>query len=157
MMSLAFQIPTVPASTQFSLSVSMDGGRRREGFVNLTVFAPAPSVTAAKFTDTAAEIVIYFEKEVEFTGMASCSLFFDIANVTMLGQSPRCYLKTTQELEILLGTGATILVGQNLTFMDNVFKARGQLFSRYLNGSFPVGPPDIPLKPIPRITGKQEI
>ncbi|XP_068706586.1 uncharacterized protein [Montipora foliosa] len=151
--NLKCKIPTVPASTQFSLSVSMDGGRRREGFVNLTVFAPAPSVTAAKFTDTAAEIVIYFEKEVEFTGMASCSLFFDIANVTMLGQSPRCSLKTTQKLEILLGTGATILVGQKLTFMDNVFKARGQLFSRYLNGSFSVGPPDIPLKPIPRITG----
>lgn len=132
----------------------MDGGRRRVGSVTLTVFARAPSVVAAKFSGTAAEIVVNFDKEVELAAMESCGVFFDDVTVAKLGQSPECRLKTTKQLEITLGNGATIVVNDSLVFNKNVFKARGQQFSRYLNGSFTVNFPDVPLKPAPVITGK---
>ena len=63
----------------------MDGGLKRVGYANLTVFARAPNVTAAKFSETAAEILVSFEKEVEFDGEETCGAFFDSATVTKLG------------------------------------------------------------------------
>lgn len=151
---LLFKISAVDTSTLFSLSLSMDGGLKRVGYANLTVFARAPNVTEAKFSETAAKILVSFEKEVEFDGEKTCGAFFESATVTKLGESPECRLRTTQELEILLGSSATILVGDNLVFKNNVFKARGELYSKYLtNGSSTVNSPDSPLTPVPEITG----
>lgn len=141
-------------STQFSLSLSMDGGLRRVGSANLTVFDRAPTVTSAKFSDTAAEILVSFNKEVEFVGSETCATFFENATVVKLGERPDCFLATTQELEIILGLNPTILVNDNLMFKDNVFKARGEPFSKFLSGSSSVNSPDSPLSPVPEITGK---
>lgn len=149
-----FQIPTVGTSTQLSLSLSMDGGRRRVGSLNLTVFARAPRVVAAKFSGIAAEVIVNFDKEVKFAGKDACDVFFEAATVAKLGQSPECRLKTTQQLEITLGNGASIEVNDSLDFKENVFKARGQQFSKSLSGSFTVNFPDVLLKPGPVITGK---
>ena len=151
------QIPAVGTSTQLSLSLSMDGGRRRVGSLTLTVFARAPSVVAAKFSSTAAEIIVNFDKEVEFDTKQSCGVFFDAVTVAKLGQSPECRLKTTHLLEITLGNGASIVVNDSLAFKENVFKAHGQQFSKYLNGSFTVNFPDVPLKSAPVITGKDTL
>ena len=148
------QIPAVGTSTQLSLALSMDGGRRRVGSLTLTVFARAPRVVAAKFSGTAAEIIVNFDKEVKFDGEESCGVFFEAVTVAKLGQGPECRLKTSQQLEITLGNGASIEVNDRLAFKENVFKARGQQFSRYLNGSFTVDFPDVQLKPAPVITGK---
>lgn len=141
-------------STQFSLSVSIDGGLKRVGSVNLTVFHRAPNVTTAKFSETAAEILVQFNKEVEILGGGTCSNLFENATVTKLGEIPECSLVNTQELEISLGNGATILVGANMVFKDGVVKARGEPFSRFLSGSFQVNSPESPLKPAPQITGE---
>ncbi|KAK2568306.1 Polycystin-1 [Acropora cervicornis] len=134
---------------KLSLSLSMDGGRRRVGSLTLTVFARAPRVVAAKFSGTAAEIIVNFDKEVKFAGKEACGVFFEAATVAKLGQSPECRLKTTQQLEITLGNGASIEVNDSLDFKENVFKARGQQFSKSLSGSFTVNFPDVLLKPTP--------
>ena len=133
----------------------MDGGLKRVGDVNLTVYDRAPNVTTAMFSDTAAEIVAHFSKEVEFTSAETCTDFFENATVNELGESPECYLVTSTELEIFLGAGASIVVGNNLEFKNNVFKSLGERFSRFLSGSFPVDSPTSPLTPVPVITGKQ--
>ena len=56
---------------------------------------------------------------------------------------------------IRLGNGASITVGDSLKFKSNVFKALGQSFGRFLNGSFLVGPPSSPLIPVAEVTGRQ--
>jgi len=154
---LQCKIASVGMSTQFSLSLSMDGGLRRVGSANLTVFDRAPTVTSAKFSDTAAEILVSFNKEVEFVGSETCPTFFENATVVKLGERPDCFLATTQELEIILRLNPTILVNDNLMFKDNVFKARGEPFSKFLSGSSSVSFPDSPLSPVPEITGPETI
>lgn len=132
----------------------MDGGLRRIHSADLTVFARAPNVTVAKFSDTAAEILVSFDKDVEFVGEETCNVFFDSATVANLGENPECSLATTQLLEILLGTNPSVLVGENLVFENYIFKASDENFSKYLSGSFPVRSPDSQLTPVPAITGK---
>ena len=132
----------------------MDGGLVRVGNADLTVYARAPNVTGVKFSGTAAEILVSFDIEVDITSAdETCDLFFTSETVAMLGNDPDCYMVDTQELEILLGYGANISINDNLVFKDNVVKSFGEQYSRFLNGLFPVNPPDNPLKPTPVITG----
>lgn len=134
----------------------MDGGLVQVGDTYLTVFAGAPNVVGVKFSDTAGELLVDFDIDVELTSAdQSCELFFTSETVAMLGIDPECFLDGTQELVIFLGYGANISTNDYLVFNDNVFKAHNEQYSRYLNGSFPINPPDTPLKPTPIITGMQ--
>ena len=133
----------------------MDGGLKQVGQINFTVYDSAPNVTATRFSDTADEIEVYFDKEVEFAVQETCDNFLESATVSKLGQDPICYVPTTLELVISLGIGANITVGDSLKFKSNVFKALGQSFGRFLNGSFLTAPPSIPLVPVAEVTGKQ--
>ena len=133
----------------------MDGGLKQVGHVNFTVYDSAPNVTATRFSDTANEIEVYFDKEVEFAVQETCDNFLESATVSKLGQDPICRVPTTLELVISLGIGANITVGDSLKFKSNIFKALGQSFGRFLNGSFLIAPPSIPLIPVAEVTGKQ--
>lgn len=136
----------------------MDGGLVKVGNAGLTVFASAPSVTSVKFSDTAAEILVQFDKEVDITSAdETCQLFFTSETVAKFGNEPDCFLSDTQQLVILLGNGANISINENLVFKDNVVKAFGEQYSRFLSGSFPVNPPDNPVVPTPAITGMQRV
>lgn len=120
------------------------------------VYAPAPQVTEVKFSETAATILIHFDVEVEFVSAdETCYDFFTSQTAAMLGSDPECFLSHTQELQIILGVGANISVGDDLVFKDRVFKTRLEEYSRFLSGSFSVQAPDPPLKPTPVITGRQ--
>ena len=132
----------------------MDGGVKKVGHVNFTVYDSAPNVTATLFSDTADEIEVEFDKEVEFAVEETCDSFLESATVSKLGQDPTCSLRTTVELVISLGNGANITVGDSLKFKSNVFKALGQSFGRFLNGSFIIAPPSNPLIPVAEVTGK---
>ena len=134
----------------------MDGGLVQVGDTYLTVFASAPNVTGVKFSDTAGELLVDFDNDVEVTsGDESCELFFTSGTVVMLGDKPDCFLVSTRELVIVLGFGANITTNDSLVFNDNVLRAHGEQYSRFFSGSFPVNGPDTPLKPTPVITGMQ--
>lgn len=116
------------------------------------VYAPAPQVTSVKFSETAAKILIQFNVEVQFVSAEeTCDEFFIPATLTTLGSYPQCRLSHTQELQIIPGVGANISVGDLLEFKAGVFKARN---GKFLNGSFAVNLPDVPLKPVPVIKGE---
>ena len=151
----SLKISSVDDSTQLELSLSMDGGLKQVGHVNFTVYDSAPNVTTTLFGDTADEIEVYFDKEVEFAVEETCDNFLESETVSKLGQDPTCNVLTTVELVIRLGNGANITVDDSLKFKDNVFKALGQSFGRFLNGSFLVGPPSSPLIPVAEVTGRQ--
>ena len=134
----------------------MDGGLVQVGNTYLTVFASAPSVDGVKFSDTAGELLVDFDKDVEVTSEDElCELVFTSGTVAMLGDEPVCFILGTRELVIVLGYNASITTNDNLMFNDNVLKAHSEQYSRYLSGSFPVNAPDNPLKPTPVITGMQ--
>lgn len=118
------------------------------------VYAPAPQVTSVKFSETAAKILIQFNVEVQFVSAEeTCDEFFIPATLTTLGGYPQCRLSHTQELQIIPGVGANISVGDLLEFKAGVFKARNEEYGKFLNGSFAVNLPDVPLKPVPVIKG----
>jgi len=133
----------------------MDGGLVRVGDTNLTVFANAPNVDRVKFSDTAGELLVDFDRDVAICSSAdeSCQLYFTSGTVLKFGVEPRCLLVSNRQLVIELGFGANITIDDYLMFNDNVLKAHSEQYSRYLNGSFPVNAPDTPLKPTPVITG----
>ena len=134
----------------------MDGGLLKVGDTYLTVFASAPNVTGLKFSDTAGELLVDFDIDVEVTSAdQSCELFLTSGTVAKLGDKPHCLLVSTRELVIVLGFGANITTNDSLVFSDNVLRAHGEQYSKYLSGSFPVNAPDTPLKPTPVITGIQ--
>ena len=119
------------------------------------VYAPAPQVTSVKFSETAAKILIQFNVEVQFVSAEkTCDEFFIPATLTTLGSYPQCSLSHTQELQIIPGVGANILVGDSLEFKAGVFKARNEEYGKFLIGSFAVNLPDVPLKPVPVIKGE---
>jgi len=151
---LECKVPSVSASTRFSVSLSMDGGLVKVGDTTLTVFANAPNVSEVRFSDTAGELLVDFDIDVEITsGVESCQLFLASETIVMLGVEPECFLLSTRELMIVLGYDANITTSDVLVFNDNVFKAHSEQYSRYLSGSFPVNAPATPLKPTPVITG----
>lgn len=134
----------------------MDGGLVKVGDTTLTVYANAPNVSGVRFSDTAGELLIAFDIDVEITsGVESCQLFLASETIVMLGVEPECFLLSTRELMIVLGYDANITTSDVLVFNDNVFKAHSEQYSRYLSGSFPVNAPATPLKPTPVITGMQ--
>lgn len=136
----------------------MDGGLVKVGATDLTVFASAPDVTGVKFSDTAGQLLVDFDRDVEVADAdESCERFFTSGTVAMLGAEPKCFLADTRELVIVLGFGATITTDDDLVFNNNVLKAHSEQYSRYLNGSFPVSGPDTPLRATPVITGMQRI
>ena len=143
----------VDTSVNFSVSVSMDGGLLRIGKANMVVYARAPNVTDVKFSDTGAKILVHFDTQAEIASGYGCSDFFSSETFAKLGSNPRCFMRTTQDLQILPGAGASIVVGENLVFKNNVFKARREPYSRFFNGSFPIGSPGNPLVPVPLISG----
>jgi len=136
----------------------MDGGLIQVGDTNrLTVFASAPNVDRVRFSDTAGELLVDFDADVELVASAdeSCQLFFASGTVLKLGVEPYCLLVGTRELAIELRFGANITTDDSLVFNDNVLKAHSEQYSRYLIGSFQVNAPDTPLIPTPVITGMQ--
>ena len=134
----------------------MDRGLVKVGDTTLTVFANAPNVTGVRFSDTAGELLVDFDIDVEITSeVESCQLFLASETIVMLGVRPECFLDSTRELMIVLGYNASITSSDVLVFNDNVFKAHSEQYSRYLSGSFQVDAPATPLKPTPVITGMQ--
>ena len=132
----------------------MDGGLVQVGNADLTVYAQAPDIIEAKFSDTAAKILIRFDEEVEIVNAdQTCHELFTSETVAMLGSNPDCILSHSRELQIIPGVKANITVGDNLAFNDDVLKARDEQYSRFLSGSFSIDSPDSPLKPTPIITG----
>ena len=128
------------------------------GNADLTVFASAPNITSVKFSDTAAEILVQFDIDVDITSAdETCQLFFTSETVGKLGNDPDCFLIDTQQLVILLGNGASISINENLVLKDNVIKALDEQYSRFLTGSFPVNQPDSPVAPTSVITGMQRV
>lgn len=132
----------------------MDGGLVQVGNADLTVYVRAPVVIEVMFSDTAVKILIRFDKEAEIINAdQTCHALFTSETLAMLGSNPDCFLRHSQEFQIIQGVGANITVGDNLVFNDNVIKARDEQYSRFLSGSFSVKSPDSPLKPTPKITG----
>ncbi|PFX24468.1 hypothetical protein AWC38_SpisGene10933 [Stylophora pistillata] len=118
------------------------------------VYAPPPQVTSVKFSKTATKILIQFNVEVQFVSAEeTCDEFFNNATVTTLGGYAECSLGHTKEVEIILGEGATINVGDPIEFKADVFKAHNEENGRFLNGSSSVDSPDVHLKPVPIIKG----
>ena len=147
------QVAAVDTSVNFSVSVSMNNGLVQVGNGSMVVYARAPNVTEVKFSNTGAKILVHFDSETEVASGDACSDFFSSETTAKLGISPGCAFVTTQDVEITPGRGAIISVGDDLVFKDNVFKAFGEPFSKFFNGSFPVSSPDNPIKPVPVITG----
>ena len=126
------------------------------GNANLTAYARAPDVSQVNFSDTAAKILVQFDKDAETVDDdETCDNLLTRETMAMLGSNPECVFKNSQELQIVPGHGANITVGDDLVFEDDVIKAFGEQYSRLLSGSFEVKPPDSPLKPSPVITGMQ--
>lgn len=124
------------------------------GSASLTVYASAPNVSEVKFSDTAAKILVEFDKDAETVdGDDTCDNLFIIETIAMLGSNPQCSFSHSQELQIILGGGTNITVGDELEFKNDVIKALDEQYSRMLSGSFKVEPPDSPLIPTAVITG----
>ena len=140
-------------AVNFSVSVSMNGGLERVGNANMVVYARAPNVTGVKFSNNGARILVDYDSAAEIFNGDKCSDAFSSETLAQLGESPGCRHVTRTKLEIIPGRGANISVGDSLVFKDEAIKARGEPFSRFLNGSFPVNSPDNPIKPVPIIRG----
>ena len=134
----------------------MDSGLVTVGSASLTVYARAPDVTEVKFSDTAAKILVEFDKDAETVdGDETCDNLFTTETLALLGNNPVCFFSHSQELQITPGSGANITAGDDLVFKDGVIKALDEQYSKFLSGSFEVDQPDSPLIPTPVITGRQ--
>ena len=131
----------------------MNGGLSRVGNASMVVYARAPNVTEVKFSNTGARILVDYDSAAEIFNGDKCSDVFSSETLAQLGDSPTCRNVASTKLEIIPGRGANISVGDSLVFKDEAIKARGEPFSRFLNGSFPVNSPDNPIKPVSIIRG----
>ena len=147
------KVRAVRKSVNFSVSVSMKGGLERVGNARMVVYARAPNVTGVKFSNTGARILVQYDSPAEIFNGDKCSDVFSSETLALLGNNPECRSVTSTKLQIIPGRGANVSVGDSLAFKEDAIKARGETFSRFLNGSFPVNSPDNPVKPVPVIRG----
>ncbi|XP_078368615.1 uncharacterized protein LOC144652478 isoform X3 [Oculina patagonica] len=149
---------TVSTSSTAFVSSIMPTATSSLVVVSSIVYVSAPDVSAVKFSDTAAKILVEFDKEAETVdGDETCDNLFTIETIALLGSNPQCSFSHSQELQIILGGGASITVGDDLVFKDDVIKALGEQYSRFLSGSFEVHQPDNLLIPTPVITGSDTL
>ena len=120
--------------------------------LNRKVFAMAPQVTSAKFTDTGAQLIVAFDHAIATAQLDTCSAIFS-TGVNTLGTSPSCVWTDGRHLEISPDVDGTIEPSNTMTFQTDVIK-RDQLYSKVLNSQLTFLAPANPVTPVPVIVGK---
>ena len=146
-------------SQLISLALSLNGVHELPSDVSLirTVYAPAPTLTTAQFSDTGALINVVFNKDVDRSSLARCDDIFESASVLLLGTSPDCSWSDGRHLTISPGTSTQILPDNRLTLKADAVKRGGELYSKYATGSVNVDSPANPEWPVAVIIGKLSV
>jgi hypothetical protein len=120
--------------------------------LNRIVYAPAPEVASARFTDTGAKIIVAFNSPIAASQLTTCAAIFS-TGLSSLGTSPTCSWSDARHLEISPDVDAAIEPSNSLTFVTDAIK-QDQMFSKVLNGAQTISGPENPVQPAALIVGR---
>jgi hypothetical protein len=119
---------------------------------------PTPSLLHGQFSDDVTRLILNFDVPTNQPGETkqNCA-FFDQSTLSLLGTSPTCIWSERQTLQIVLGYGATVEVGDMLAMEDGVLRSADQ-YSEFATGmSTKALAPTTPIVPTAVIAGPEQI
>ena len=132
-----------------------------------TFFSTPPSITCSRFTDSYAQFLLCFDREVEVGGetqpamvtAVNCSLVLASESLSLVGVDAVCQWRNIQqrELVIQLTTSSLILPRSILTLTNSTIRTRNVSFSKLVSGSVEVQPSTQLLQPTAVLTGPEYI
>ena len=118
-------------------------------------YSSAPVLESAKFSSSAAQLVLTFDREVELgqensTRMIQsfgCSEIFDTNTSSLLGEPARCDWQTSQQRVIIiqLHANSLILPGNTVALNGASIRTRGVEYSMLSNSTVIIPPPEGPV------------
>ncbi|XP_070541847.1 uncharacterized protein [Ptychodera flava] len=159
---MEFDVAMPSTSCRLSAMPSVNGytglGDTGANPIEITVYAVAPSMESAQFSDNGASLLVTFDNGVEDGGLSSCSDLFDVASSDLLGVGSDCFFRDPKSLVIITGKANTLVEPDDaLTLRNGVVKAFQQDYSREASGNVTVAGPAQALQPVALLDGSPKI
>ena len=150
-------------SVRYIVQLSLNG--QESGLVSkdrppvyFTVICPAPTLLSATLSQTGAQIIVTFDRDVHVPVEYSQRCRHILASYTVLQLGANddviCTWRSLVEMIINLRVGATIEPNDNVILKNGTLRAYNQTFVKYSSGFVALQAAQDYVKPVPIITGK---
>ncbi|XP_070541846.1 serine-rich adhesin for platelets-like isoform X2 [Ptychodera flava] len=155
MPTVSCRITAVPSVNGYTALGSAD-----DNPFEITVYAVAPSMDSAQFSNNGAEMSVTFDSGVEYSSFSSCSDIFDTASSALLGSGAECFFRDPKTLVIVIGKasqGSLVEPADWLALKTGAVKAFQEDYSRESVSNVTVAGPAQPLEPVALLDGSPKI
>eukprot|EP00960_Hanusia_phi_P078064 768777-Hanusia_phi.AAC.5 len=110
---------------------------------------PAPIMTEVRFSTSGVKLTALFDQstnKANMVGTVSCVYLLSDVTLAMLGDNPTCFWPADNSLEIFLGPGATVIIGNMIELRSSRVRDAANV-AYYSTGGAPVQVPYVPPQP----------